>query len=426
MLATTAVDREKGGKLILSCLGGGNKGRIVAVVAALCLSAIVSIRPAAAQTDVVIEVPPAEYSFGQHITFHLKATAPKLITEVNLFFRIQGQMGTTAVPISIEPGHRVNVDHPYSLVTHYVPPFATITYWWAIHDEAGAQHLSEEQVLYYADNRYHWRFIEDQRNGISWGVYWVQGDVVFGQTALNVAVQTLDEIYRELRPPELGVIRIFVYPGEHDLRSALSLAGYAWTGGLARPELGAILVGIPDTLVAASEMERLIPHELTHLLVYEASGRTLGRVPPWLNEGLASLYERRPDPDRDALVEQALAEDQLFPLEALCAPFPADPDAARLAYAQSASVVLYLREEYGSQVIRDLIAAYADNASCEAGVSRVLGKDLDGLESAWRARLTRKGEIFLALNDSAVWLSLWLLTALLAVPFLGGLRGADR
>jgi hypothetical protein len=171
-------------------------------------------------------------------------------------------------------------------------------------------------------------------------------------------------------------------------------------------------------------MERLLPHELTHLMVYEATGRRLGQVPPWLNEGLASLNERRPDPNRQALVDEALAQGRLYTLEALCAPFPVDLSAAQLAYAQSASVVAYLRDKYGSQMIRDLLAAYADNASCDAGVNRVLGISLGDLESAWRARLTGQGPTERAFNSGAVWLALWLLTALLALPLVGVLRGA--
>jgi hypothetical protein len=138
---------------------------------------------------------------------------------------------------------------------------------------------------------------------------------------------------------------------------------------------------------------------------------------------LASSNELRPDPARQTLLEQKLAEKGLFPLEALCAPFPADEEAARLAYAQSASVGSYLRETYGSQVIRDLLATYADGASCEAGVLRVLDKRLSGLEVAWRANLTRQGQLGLALSDSALWLALWILTALLVIPLVGALRG---
>ncbi len=396
--------------------------RVVAALVALVVVGAAVVSPAEAQTEIDVEVPTANYSFGQHITFRLKATAPTTITEVNLFFRVAGQSDTVAVPIPIDPGTEVVVEFPYSTAGQGLLPFATITYWWDVRGENGEQWKSEERLLYYADNRYEWRSVADQRKGISLEVYWIQGDVVFGQTALNVAVQALDELNRELHTPVPGVIRIFVYPSEEDLRSALNLAGYEWAGGQARPELGVIVIGVPDGPGARGELERLVPHELTHLLVYQATGGILEQAPPWLDEGLASLNERRPDPNRQALVEKALAEDNLFPLEALCAPFPTQENAARLAYAQSASIVHYLREEYGSKTIRDLLAAYADNASCEAGVTWVLGKSLEGLDSAWRAYLTSQGQVANALSDSAPWLALWLLTALLALPLLGVLR----
>jgi hypothetical protein len=398
----------------------------VSLFLGLFLFMLIVVSPAVAQAEVEFEFPDADYSFGQYITFRLNANSLVTISEVNLFLRVAGQSGTIAVPVSFQPGTRVAVEFPYSMVGGEIPPFSTITYWWEVRDESGRKHDTEKKLLYYADNRNAWRSVEDGQKGISLEVFWVQGDVVFGQTALNVAVGALDEIFQELLAPVPGVIRVFVYPSEDDLRSALSLAGYDWAGGQARPDLGVVLVGIPVGPGARGEMERLIPHELTHLLVYEASGRALGQVPPWLNEGLATLNERRPDSDRDTLLAEALAEDRLLPLEALCAPFPADEESARLAYAQSASVVRYLREEYGNQTVRELLAAYAEGLGCEEGVNRVLGLGLEGLDTAWRAQVTSQEPVAVALTDSAPWLALWLLTALLALPLLGVLRGSLR
>jgi len=397
-------------------LGDNAVGAIAAAITAL----VFAVSGVQSQTEIDTKVSTASYSFGEHITFHLSAASPdSIITEVNLFFRVQGHPDTVVVTVPVEPAATVSVDLPYAAVAQNVLPFSTVTYWWEIVDENGERQLTEEQWLYYADNRYAWRPVRDQRNGTSWEVFYAQDDVAFGQMALDTALKAHDDIVQQLGSAVPGVIRLFVYPTEDELRSALNLAGYDWAGGQARPELGAILVGIPNDASALGEMERKIPHELTHLLVYEATGRTLDRVPPWLNEGLASVNERRPDPNRRALVEQALAEDRLFPLEALCAPFPTDATAARLAYAQSASVVEYLREEYGNQIIRDLLAAYVDAASCEAGVAQVLGGDLDDLDAAWRAYLKEQGWVSNAPNEGAIWLVLWLMTALLALPLLG-------
>ena len=400
--------------------------KTIAIIATLLLTMAVSVGPAKAQADISISMSDADYSFGQHITFHLQATASTTITQVNLFFTIQGQDDTTAIPIPIEPETTVAVDYAHSLVGQNIPPFASLTYWWELHDQAGGRTRSEEKSLYYADNRHPWQYVEKEEKDVHWGVYWVMGDIVFGQTALNIAVKSLDEIHQRQKGPVPGDIRIYIYPNEQDLRSALNLSGYDWAGGQARPELNAILIGIPNTLMAPGEMERYIPHELSHLMVYHATGRKLGIVPPWLDEGLASLYERRPDPNRQALLDQALDQGNLIPLEALCAPFPIDANRARLAYAQSASVVGYLRKEYGDQGIHDLLMAYADNAGCEEGVIRVLGKNLKGLESAWRADLTHQGQVVTAFQENSVWIALLTLTGLLSLPFLGLRSKPDR
>jgi hypothetical protein len=400
--------------------------KVTAIIAILYFAATAPVSPVQAQTDIVVQTPDADYSFGQRITFYLQASSEVTINQANLFLRVQGQTDVTALSIPFEPGPQVSIAYAHSLAGQNLPPFAFVTYWWEVHDEAGRRQRSEERQLYYADNRYDWDNIAGQWKGARLVVHWVHGDVSFGQAALNVAIKSLNDIAWELQAPLPDDVQIYVYPSEEELRSALSLGGYNWAGGQARPELGAILVGIPNDLAAPGEMERLIPHELTHLLVYAATGRQLGRVPPWLDEGLAALNERRPDPNRQDLLEQALAQERLIPLEALCAPFSPDENAARLAYAQSASVVRYLREAYGSQVIRDLLAAYADNASCDAGVTRVLGKNLKGLDAAWRADLAGQGRAFAALKDSAVWLAFWILTVLLVLPLLGIWRQSSR
>ncbi len=398
------------------------KKRLVFVTLFVLLAGVVA-GPAWAQAGISIEASGARYSFGQHVTFHLEARAPAPLTSVHLFLQVQGQMAKSPISVPITPNTHVNVDYVYSMAEHRLPPFATLTYWWTLQDADGNAYTSDPQLLYYADNRYEWHGpLQDQYRQTTLEVYWVEGDLQFAQNALNTALVALADLERELASPLPGLIRMFIYPSEQELRNALNMGGYDWAGGQARPELDAVLVGIPNDALALGEMERLVPHELTHLLVYQAVGGQLGRVPPWLDEGLATVHALRPDPDQDALLQQALAEGGLVPLKSLCAPFPQELAAARLAYAQSASVVQYIRERYGSQAIRNLLAAYADNASCNTGVIRALGMSLDGLDAAWRASLTHRSPVSIALSDGAVWLALWLLSAVLVLPFLGAWR----
>ncbi len=62
---------------------------------------------------------------------------------------------------------------------------------------------------------------------------------------------------------------IYVYRDPADLQSALSLVQQSWVAGHANPDLGIILLSIPDSPSQRMELERQIPHELMHLLLYQ-------------------------------------------------------------------------------------------------------------------------------------------------------------
>ena len=164
-------------------------------------------------------------------------------------------------------------------------------------------------------------------------------------------------------------------------------------------------------------MERDIPHELTHLIVYSVMGPEGYRhVPAWLDEGLATANELRPDPALEVALNQARAEGQLLPLTALCPPFPTDPEAALLAYAQSASLVRTVRDRYGNTGIRDLLAAYADGAGCEGGIERGLGITAHQFERLWHADLVGLSGWIVWLSENAAPLLLWVIGLVLALP----------
>ncbi len=381
---------------------------------------LVPLSSVRAQSPVEVRENVVEHSFGQEITFRLGLEADSNVTEINLILNVVGDTDILALSMDVgETDDRIELEYSLDPVSQGIPAFAQIDYHWEVHSDAWP--LPEEipgSPFVYSDNRYPWHYLSSG----PFTVYWIDGDLRFGETALNVANQALPAINRELTAPVPDNINIYIYPSEADARSAMELSGREWAGGQARPELGVILIGIPNDGEAVGAMQRAIPHELTHLLVYERIGRLSGRVPPWLNEGLATANELTPSSYYQVILDRAFEQDRLIPLEALCAPFSSDQDTALLSYAQSGSLVRYLRDQKGSGVIRELLAAYADGASCEGGVVRVLGTGLKGLDSAWRAHVRRQGQWWLILRDNAIWLALWLLTGLLVLPFLGTLR----
>jgi hypothetical protein len=199
---------------------------------------------------------------------------------------------------------------------------------------------------------------------------------------------------------------------------------------VAYPQLGVVLLSIPPTDEAVLEMQRDIPHEMTHEVLYTVLGRQgYISLPTWLSEGLATHFQLRPTPEYARILEDAAADGTLIPLPELCLPFPEDHGQALLAYAQSASLVSYLRQNHGWSRIRSLLGTYADGMSCNSGAQEALGMDLNQLERAWRMWLEQADEpptafeqarvgALLFLRDTGPWivlLSALLLPAVLAV-----------
>lgn len=358
------------------------------------------------------------HSFAQQATFTLRATSNADITRVYLFFRAAGEGQTKSIDVEIEPSSEVAVSHVHDLRFSPLPPFATVDFWWQIEDANGEKLTTDHQQFEYIDNRFQWEQLGT--DGIT--VFWItgHGDATFGQSALDIARSSVQEINTELRAPVPQSITIYVYDAQHNLDAAMVLAGREWATGQAHPDLGVIVIAIPPEEGYASRMKRYIPHEITHLLVYQAvTPMGYGYVPEWLDEGLATANEQLPNPDHTVAIEQARAKGQLIPLDSLCVPFSPDSQTAFLSYAQSGSVVQFIRQQYGAQEIRDLLRVYAEGASCTKGVQDVLGTSLNGLETAWLTGLEPQAPWRAWIDQAGVWAGLWLLSLLVALPMIG-------
>ncbi len=246
-----------------------------------------------------------------------------------------------------------------------------------------------------------------------------------------------NELERTLQPPPVTEpLRIYIYPSQADMQSALRLAGREWVAAESHPAVGAALVAIPPSPTAEQDMEVYIPHELTHVQLYRLTGaQGYANLPVWFREGLAASFEQRPDPAYRLALQQAQLRQDFIPLAEMCKTFGTSAaDRMTLAYAQSQSVVNYIRQTYGWTGIRNLIEAYGDGMGCSAGVERALGKDLLALEREWRLWLERSGRPVSPLgaffNAVGQWLRAagpWLvLTFFISLPMLLGVAGTRR
>ncbi|MCA9957225.1 MAG: hypothetical protein KC434_21000, partial [Anaerolineales bacterium] len=209
---------------------------------------------------------------------------------------------------------------------------------------AGETIVVPEETFVYEDDRFTWRVLE--AGDVI--VHWTGNDADLGQLAADIVAesrQTLDAI---LPQTAVSPLNLYIYPSTADLRSGLRLAGRDWQAGHTDPDLGVLLVTAVNPLTAAADLAQTIPHELTHLRLYQLkSGREL---PLWYEEGLAMLAEGSLG-DAD-LLATAVAEQTTLPVRDLCLAFPEEEGAVDLALAQSASLLAYIRMQFGDQALR--------------------------------------------------------------------------
>jgi hypothetical protein len=264
----------------------------------------------------------------------------------------------------------------------------------------------------HADDRFNWQTLEAGNLKI----HWYEGDLDFGQAALESAQAGLDSIANFVPLNLQQPVEIFIYANADDLQSELT-SSEIWVAGHADPELGRVRVLIGPGPQQGIEMEQRIPHELMHVMLYRHVGAGYKTIPVWLREGMATLAEISPNADHERVLNQAVAGNTLIPLKDLCVAFPDDPAQAFLAYAESRSFTGYLHEAYGAIELQNLATAYANGIDCEGGTERAFGISFSNLEQKWLSSLQEQNGFLSALQN--IFPYLVLLCLVLVVPLFG-------
>jgi hypothetical protein len=323
--------------------------------------------------------------FRDHLAFTVSAKSQADIVEAQLFYRIVGRPATSRNEAEFTPGASITAEFVIDQTKpeNYLPPGSELEYWWKLTDAAGNELKTDRQTLLYLDNRYDWQTLENERLTL----YWYQGGDSFGQALFDRANQALDTLETDVGVGLEDPIKIFIYANHNDLLGAISTSAQEWTGGQAFTRYGVVVIGI-----APSQLDwglGAMTHEMTHLVIHQATENPYGDLPRWLDEGIAVYNENQDELDDDfrAIFERAVRNDELMTLRTLSSPFPADPMQANLAYGESGAVVKFIIATYGSQSMAKLLDIFSEGAIYDDALKEALGVDTDGLDNAFRASL---------------------------------------
>ena len=320
-----------------------------------------------------------EVRYPDEVVFRLEAEAGSTITEVTLFYRLGRQDIRVYGYPAFTPAKRISTD--FRLRTggaNYIPPGVDIEYFYQINDEAGNSLETQTYSLEYRDPRYRWQKLRQGELVLLWHDIPLDRVRVLAEN-VERRLQAVKQLLGLEEAPTVKAV-LFVNRRETELGfpviSEAASAGHLF-GGFAFPEYG--------LFVLAGLSEDGVVHEATHLLVDEAVGSPLGRVPAWLNEGLA-MYSESSSYGRQAVVERAVRNDALLSLGTMNA-VPGRPSDVRLFYAQAWSVVKYIVDTYGTERMTSLLRSMDSGARIDQAVEDVYDITLEELERRWRADL---------------------------------------
>jgi hypothetical protein len=361
---------------------------LVLLVVALAAARPDGVAPARAAEGVAWSADEVRPQFPERIEYRITISSPAAeITDVRLYYgHIQDPIRTQVRP-AFTPGRQVAASFTLNTRERYLPPGSEIEYFWSARDATGARYESPRQRFTYMDGRYQWRA---KTQGLV-TLHWYSGNDAFAQDVLDTAQRTLDRLKQqvgvELRQP----VTLIFYGSNADFAQALPPNSAEWIGGQAYPALNLIVAGVRPDGGAAREVRRMVPHELSHIVLHQATDNPYNTPPNWLDEGLAVYNQETPDARFPRIIRDAARTGRLIPLRALNSSFPLDPDEALLSYAQSASVVEFIITQFGPGKAAALTAIFREGVSYDEAVQGALGMTIEELDAQWRAALGRAG-----------------------------------
>ena len=352
------------------------------ILLALVITALFVVSPAQAADPITVISNKFVNNFRKNLQFQLEAQSSAKIDQIALLVQLDGVSSSSRQLPKFEPDTKVQAIYEWPLSTQYLPPGVNGQYWWTIQDSAGNQLQTPKQSFRVEDLAHKWQKLSNDKLAF----YWYAGGDAFGKALFDKGVETMEFLQKDIGVTVDRQIQILIYGNRNDFRSALSEGAQEWTGGQAFPDYGIVVINIePNNLDWGKDAAT---HELTHQVLHQKVKGPLGdfSLPKWMDEGLAVYYENpgKLDSQFSVPVRRAIQNDTLIPIRSLNSNFPADPAAANLSYGESWSVVDFIIRRYGKDKVAQMLQEFKAGAYYDDVLKKVLGVDVDGLETEWR------------------------------------------
>ncbi len=287
----------------------------------------------------------------------------------------EGALTREAAEISEGDVTRIRAEFPTRNPQLWIPAGADFEWHWEFVYASGETFETEPQIWRYEDPRFEWQSLKEGDLEIAW--YHDRG---VAETMMREGLQALEEISPFLGLDELIPIKVYVWANTEDARQVERIQSE-------RFEESVITGGtrvLADLVHIYQPSRWVVRHELTHVLTKLAGEGPYGDLPAWLDEGMATIAEGDWLDRRGGALQFAINNDQVLSLRSMESPSNR-PGFVDIFYGQSAAIVLYLLQQYGTDKMNELFSTFKEGSSVEDALQRVYGLDRETLDNDWRA-----------------------------------------
>lgn len=358
---------------------------LLAIVVALVASGFGSIAGAQApQLPIIAANQTVALDFPLTITFHLSVDLPDPIDRAELRYTTSGKDFANTATVVFDQTEAVDIIYRVDAQIDYIEPGVEITYYWILGSSGDPVARTADRSVDWVDESLDWQLHESADIQL----YIYDNDVEFDQYIIQVAQEAADQFKLEYDTAEIAPMRIWVYANNRDFSRALRQNSESWIGGFSLPQAG--VIGVPIAPGDDFSVDRIISHEVSHHVLYQATQNPFMYPPTWLDEGLAVIAQRAGNGNDLQIALGALDEGTLPTLRTLSSSFPSDPAAANRSYATSHMAVQYIIDTWGLDAITELIQQFRQSVTSDQALLAVLGIDTAGLDAQFREWLAQQ------------------------------------
>jgi hypothetical protein len=312
------------------------------------------------------------------------------VGEASFHYRIASD---ETLNLEIVPASGVAVDGNTARITlfidlqlAYVPLGVPLTYFWELSHNGEVVLSTNEETTVWIDSRFDW----DIQASDQVTVYTYDMDADFAQWMLESSQATIDDLEQRYELDAIDPITIWIYTDSGAFAATRQVNTREAIAGISYPAVSLVAAVVPDG--NEREYGRVIPHEISHQVLFHATENPFSFPPLWLDEGLATHYQTGGNSHYAEMVWQAQQQGTLFNITSLNTSFPFQPAQATLAYAASWSMVDYIETTYGPGGISALIEAFGEGLPVDDAIPQALGIPAPQLNSDWHQWIADQGK----------------------------------